>query len=219
MLDLSHEPDLGYIFYPYQTLDHPGHPRLDVIISAEPTYHHYDPQKIHLPIVSSTGDIGHISVYHPWTLQKKYRVCAGRINLIDRKGKQVEAFSFGGDLQILPDKDHTVCALVSDAPIFPLFTTLDLPMWIVGECEILLARQKADWDPQHPHDFEAHLAAVEPFVLYAACLQALQDKIDHIHTGAEELDRHGAHFVQAEIKRLREIKEWPPLQPAIGRLF
>ena len=184
MLDLSHEPDLGYIFYPYKTPEHPGHPRLDVIIPAAPTYRHFDPQKVEFHVASATGDIEHISIHHPWTMEKRYRVCACRIFLTDRKAKRVDAFSFGGDLQILSDEDHTVCALVSPAPIFPLFTTHDLPMWIVAEFEILLAQQEAHWDPQHPHDFERHLAAVDPFLLYASCLQALQNKAGNIHSGA-----------------------------------
>ena len=219
MLDLSHEPDLGYIFYPYKTPDHPGHPRLDVIIPAAPTYQHFDPQKAEFHVVSPPGDIELLSMHHPWTMGKRYRVCAGRIFLTDRKTKRVEAFTFGGDLQILSDEDHTVCALVSPAPIFPLFTTHDLPMWIVAEVEILLAQQKAHWDPQHPHSFETHLAAVDPFILYASCLQALQNKAGHIHSGVQELDRQGLHFVQTEIKRLQDKGEWPLLLPTLDELF
>jgi len=219
MLGLSHEPDLGYLFHSHETLDHPGHPRLDVIIPATPTYEHFDPQKAQFYIVSPEGDIEHLSIHHPWTMEKRYRVCAGRIVLTDRKAKRVEAFSFGGDLQILSDEDHTVCALVSAVPIFPLFTTHDLSMWIVAEFEILLAQQKAHLDPQHPHDFQTHLAAVDPFLLYASCLQALQDKANHIHTGAVEFDRQGAQFVQTEVKRLQEKGEWPLLVPALDDLF
>ena len=60
MLDLSHEPDLGYIFYPYETPDHPGHPRLDIIIHEKPTNRHFDPQKVQYKVaepqtISSTS--------------------------------------------------------------------------------------------------------------------------------------------------------------------
>ena len=192
---------------------------MDVIIPAVPTYRHFDPQKVQFQIVSSTSDIEHISIHHPWTLGERYQVCAGRIFLIDRKAKRVEAFSFGGDLQILSDAEHTVCALESAAPIFSLFTTYDLPMWITAEVEALLARQKAHWDPQLPHDFETHLAAVDPFLLYASCLQALQDKAGHLQTGAEELAHQGRHFVQTEIERLQEKRVWPLLLPTLAQLF
>ena len=210
MLDLSHEPSLGYLFYPHNVPDHPGHPRLDVIIPAVPTYRHFDPQKAQFPIVSATRDIEHISIHHPWTLRKKYQVCAGRILMTDRTTKRVEAFSCGGELQILSDEEHTICALVSDAPIFPLFTTHDLPVWIVAEIEILLAHQKAHWDPQHPHDFDTFLATVDPFLLYVSCLQAIRNKAAHLHTGAEALDQQGIQFVQTEIERLQEKGDWPP---------
>jgi hypothetical protein len=219
MLDLSHKPDLGYFFHSHETPDHPGPPRLDVIIPETPTYQHFDPQKAQFYVVSPAGDIEHLSIHHPWTMGNRYRVYAGRIILTDRKAKRVEAFSFGGDLQILSDEDHTVCALVSAVPIFPLFTTLDLPMWIVAQFEILLAQQEAHWDSQHPYDFETHLAAVDPFLLFASCLQAIQDKANHIHSGAEELDRQGRHFMQTKIKRLQEKGEWPLLLPTLDQLF
>lgn len=220
MLDLAHEPDLGYLFYPYEEMvEHPGHPRLDVIIPNTPTTRHFDPQKIQFQVVSHAGDLGRISIGHPWTLAKRYRVCAGRIICCDRKSKQVEAFSFGGDLQILSDADHTVCALQSSAPIFPLFAAHNLPMWITAEVEILLARQKAHWDPQHPYEFEAHLTTVDPFLLYASCLQALNDRVCHSYSEAEELEHQGSHFVRAEIRRLQEEGVWPFLLPTLDQLF
>ena len=215
MLDLTHEPDLGYIFYPHETPNHPGHPRLDVIIPAVPTYRHFDPQKAQFQIVSAANDVEHLTIHHPWTAGKRYRVCAGRIFITDRKAKRVEALSFGGNLQILSDAEHTACGLESAAPIFPLFTTHDLPMWIVAEVEILLAQQKAHWNPLHPHDFETHLVAVEPFLLYASCLQALQNK----HAGTEESDHQGQHFVQTEIKQLQDKGKWPVLLRTLDQLF
>lgn len=219
MLDLSHEPDLGYVFYPHEVSDLLGHPRLDVIIMATPTYRHFDPQRAQFQVVSPTNNIEHVSIHHPWSLRKKYRVCAGRILLTDRTSKCVEAFSFGGDLQILSDAEHTVCALRSPAPIFPLFTTHDLFMWITAEVEILLARQKAHWDPQHPHDFEMHLATVDPLLLYASCLQVLQDRSGHIHSGMKILDNQGQHFVQKEIQQLQEKRKWPIRLPSLDQLF
>ena len=219
MLDLTHEPDLGYVFYPNETPDHPGHPRMDVIIPAIATHQHYDPQKVQFQIVSPTKNIEHLIVHHPWTLGKKYQVCAGRILLTDHTAKCVEAFSFGGNLQIFTNDKHTVCALKSDAPIIPLFTTHDLPMWIVAEVEILLAQQRAHWNPQHPHDFETHLATVNPFLLYISCLYALQARVKHGYSRAEQLDHQGLDFVQTEIKRLQEKGKLPSVVPSLDQLF
>ena len=219
MLDLTHEPDLGFIFSPHDMAHHPGHPRLDIIIPAEPTFRHFDPQKVEFQIVSAAGDIGHLCIHHPWSMGRRYQVCAGLIFVRDRIAKVVEAFSFGGDLQIFSDEEHTVCALVSPAPIFPLFTTLDLPMWLVAEFEILLAEQKAHCDPRHPHDFDAQLAGAKPFLLYASCLQALQRKMQQVHSGAEELDRQGRRFVLEEIARFQAEGAWPLKLPTLDELF
>jgi hypothetical protein len=219
MLDLSHEPDLGYVFYPHETPDHAGFPRLDLIIPAKPTYRHFDPQNVRFQVVSPTRDIDHISVHHPWTLGDSYQVCAGRIFVADRNAKQFEAFSFGGRLEILSDTNHTVCALQSAAPIFQVTLAHDLPQWIVVEAEILLAQQRAHWDPQHPHAFETHLATVDPLILYASCLQAIEAKATHMDNGATELDRHGFHFVQTEIKWLKNSGKWPLVLPSLDELF
>lgn len=216
MLDLTHEPDLGYIFYPPETHHHPGHPRLDVIIPATPTYRHFDPQKVRFQVTSPSGGITQLTIHHPWTMGKLYRVCAGRIFVTDRVPKVVEAFSFGGELQILSDAEHTVCALTSTAPIFALIELDDLPMWITAEVEGLLARQKAHWNPQQPHNFETHLATLDPLLVYASCLQTLQHQPWPEHDGAEF---DGPHFVQAEIKRLQTKGKWPVAVPSLDQLF
>lgn len=216
MLDLTEEPDLGYVFYPYEIPHYPGHPRLDIIIPAVPTYRHFDPQKAQFRVVSFPNKLEQITIHHPWSSGKKFHVCAGRIYVSDRIHKQVEAFSFGGELQILSTEEHTVCALTSTAPIFALIEAHNLPMWLTAEAEILLAKQKAHWDPQHPHDFETHLMTVDPFLLYASCLQALQDKAWPTQS---ENNLHGPHFVKEEIKRLQEERRWPLFDSTLNQLF
>jgi hypothetical protein len=139
--------------------------------------------------------------------------------LSDRTGKRVEAFSFGGDLQILSDDEHTVCALKSTAPIFSLFKIHDLPMWITAEVEIILARQKAHWDPMHPHDFEEHVAMLDPFLLYACCLKFIQDRRCNLYLEEEKLDHQGEQFIESEIQRLKGNGQWPLLLPMPDELF
>ena len=78
MLDLSHEPDLGYFFYPHEVENHPGRPRLDIILREIPTERHYDPQQAHFKVITSSGYLEQISIHHPWLLAARYRVCAGR---------------------------------------------------------------------------------------------------------------------------------------------
>ena len=218
-LDFEHEPDLGYIFYPPDNPEHPGHPRLDVIIPEQPTYRHFDPQKVHFHVAHKTLGIVQLTVHHPWTLNKTYRVCGGRVTIVDRDDKRVEAFSLGGDLEIKTDAERTICTLVSPAPIFPLFTTHDLSMWITDEIEILLAQRRAQWDPQHPHSFEMHLATVDPLTLYASCLQALHEKFAGITLTPGSLEYRGQHFVDAEIERLQKSNKWPTMPQPLEELL
>ena len=216
MLDLTHEPDLGYIFYPPEAPHHPGHPRLDVILPKSPTYRHFDPQKVRYQIASPSDGVTQLTIHHPWTFENSYRVCAGRIFVTDRVSKVVEAFSFGGELHLLSTAEHTVCALTSAAPIFALFEAHDLAMWLTAEVESLFARQKAQWDPKHSRDFESHLTTLDPVFLYANCLQTLQQQPWPAHSGSKT---NGPRFVQEEIKRLQAKGTWPPDVPSLNQLF
>lgn len=203
------EPDLGYYFYPPPAPGHPGHPRMDVTLARTPSYEHFDPVRATYFIAARKAGVETLTVCHPWSQGKRFRVCAGRVSLVDRRGKTVEAFSMGGDLDITARRDWTLCALSSAAPIFPLSSPFDLAMWLTAEFEILLAQQKAHWDPAHPHSFEEHLAAANPLQLYCCSLQALENKSRAIHCGSEALDRAGRHFLREEISRLKREELWP----------
>jgi len=213
MLDISHEPDLGYIFYPSEIRHYPGHPRLDVILTELPTERHFDPTKVQFQIVSSPGHTAHLTVHHPWTAHEKYRVGAGRIFIMDRIDKKVEAFSFGGELQIFSDQQRTICALTSTAPIMELHAIHNLPMWLASEVEILLAEQIANWQMHHHNVVDMQPDHVDPFLLYVSCLQALHEKSWPDEYGV------GPHFVQDEIKRLQVAGRWPLLVPALAQLL
>ena len=216
MLDVSHEPDLGFIFYPSEIPHYPGHPRLDVILTEHPTERHFDPTKVQYQIASPQNRIEHLTIHHPWTSGNKYRVCAGRIFIADRIGKRVEAFTFGGELQVFSDQQHTICALISSAPILDLCAAHNLPMWLTAEVEILLAEQKAHGSSHHDDEVDLHLASLDPLLLYASCLQALHDKS---WPARDEASVEGPHFVQAEIQRLQQSGEWPLLVPALPQLL
>lgn len=218
-VDLTQEPDLGYHFYPYEVEDHPGHLRMDVILNAVPTYRHFDPLKAQYPVAALEGGIDRITVCHPWRQGSRYRACAGRVILSDRFGKTVEAFSFGGDLQIETMADRSICALVSTAPIFPLYSTMDLPMCLTAEVEILLACLKARANRDRPFAFEEHLAAADPFQLYTCCLQALLEKGYESHSGDRELDHHVEHFLRSERRRLLQDNRWPRADCTLEQLF
>ncbi len=212
-------PDLGYHFYPPQEMHHPGHPRLDVFLSARPSGQHFDPLRAEYPAPAAHGGIEALTVQHPWSRAKQYRVCAGRILLTDRLGKRVEAFSYGGDLQIETRALQTHCALRSAAPIFALYGPLGLPMWLAAETEILLACLEARVDRQGARDFDERLARMAPQTLYVCSLQALLEKWCHSRSGSRALDRQGEHFIHEEIARLQESGSWPRAGCSMAELF
>jgi hypothetical protein len=218
-IDIAHEPDIGYLFYPSEQPNHPGHPRLDVIIPAKPTHRHFDPQTAEYLTVSSSETIQHTHLHHPWTMEKQMRVITGRIFITDRKQKRVEAFSFGGHLEIGGDDTRTVCALESPAPIFPLFTIYDLSTWFVSEVEVLMAQRRAHWDPKQPHLFDKRLAAASPFLLYLSCLQAIQDRFKKNPQAYDKLTRQGVHFVTNEIQQLQNNPAFPLSIPPVAELL
>jgi len=215
MLDISHEPDLGYIFFPSEIPHYPGHPRLDVILTELPTERHFDPTRVQYQIVSRQNRAEHLSVHHPWTAGELYRVGVGRIFIRDRIDKTVEAFSFGGELRIFSDPPRTICVLTSPAPIFDLWQTPSLPMWLTAEVEILLAEQKVKGLQSTRDELDLHLGKVDPFLLYASCLKALHDKSWPL---SEDEYGAGPHFVRNEIKRIEQAGNWPLLVPSLAEL-
>lgn len=220
MLGLIHEPDQGLGYQLYDTAGHIGYRRLDVIIDETPTDRHFDPERVECNVVTPSNDVKPLKIRHPWTLGKRYAVCAGRILASDHTGKHVEAFSFGGQLQVQTTDERTTCRLESTAPIFPLYAPHDLSVWFTDKVEGILAKQRADWDPAHPHIFEEHLAALDPFTLYASSLQTLQNRPHHLYSDvASEMDHEGEHFVRQEIARLQALGRWPLRVPSPDELF
>jgi hypothetical protein len=111
------ETELGYRFDPpEQTTPY----RLSVWLRAAPTGRHYDPESVQCLVTTSPDSVEPLSIEHPWSLANAYQVSAGRIVLSDRKAKPVEAFTFGGQLQIDSTATVTQCTFDSTAPILPL---------------------------------------------------------------------------------------------------
>ncbi|MEJ2750701.1 MAG: hypothetical protein P8183_22760 [Anaerolineae bacterium] len=212
------EPDLGYYYHPGTANRFPGHPQLDIFLHEVPTQRHFDPEQVHFEAVGSGRPEG-LSISHPWTGLRQFRICAGRIYIDDRKHKRVEAFSFGGTLQITPGHDVTVCHLTSPAPIFDLVDLDSLSTAFVSEAEVLLAERRADWDPQQPHTFEQHLATAVPLELYACCLVTLHKKfaphLDLYDNTYHEL----VEFAASEMKYLQKTGQWPALVPPLEEIL
>ncbi|MCA9933230.1 MAG: hypothetical protein KC415_04870 [Anaerolineales bacterium] len=201
--------ELGYHFYPSE-IGHPmAHSRLDISLFAHPTQRHYDPERADFRVMGLDGGREHLTLSHNWHGPRDYRVCAGRILLHDRKGKLVEAFSFGGKLTIINQDDLTLCTLTSTAPILNLVTSQTAVTRLVSEFEALLARQEAAW-VHHPFAFQKKLASLEPDRLFAAGLLSMSHAYAEIPPNARNGNiREEDHIVHELIAALKKHSLWP----------
>jgi hypothetical protein len=209
---MSSSLDFGYSFEPPAPAGYPVHRRLTVVLRPRPTERHYDPERAEWPVVSPHGELDRLTVFHPWPVSSEQRAALGRIILADRKGKAVEAFSFGGTLRITASDEQVVAVLESPAPILPLLPPQTVAEALVDEIEILLARRRAHWDSQpQPHAaaaFEERLARAEPLALYQACLAALRAQLAATPAAFHDAEHHLAGFVRREIAALEQAGHW-----------
>lgn len=170
--------NFGYAFEPECSPDHPAHTRLRLVLRAHPTRAHYDPEHVTLPILTPAGDLETLRVYHPWPADQTYRAAAGRLIALDRVGKEVEAFSFGGTVRLTAAPDYVLLQLESPAPILALQFPGSVSDHLALAVEGLLAQRRAAADMAgQPQRFEARLAQAAPAELYQACLHALQARL------------------------------------------
>lgn len=215
--------ELGYVFWPIQYPHSLGHPRLDITLSNVPSNLHFDPKEVHLYITPSLDktqpkSIEHLKISHPWTHRTSYRVAPGMLFIEDRKGKKVEAYSFGGNLQIKSDDATTKCIIESEAPILEIIETNPVVMMLVEEVEIIFAKRRVIW----AHDregFEARLADIHPELLYASCLVELRAKFNSSHIS----DGTGFYeFIKSIDREMRSrVQEglWPDKVPSISEIL
>jgi hypothetical protein len=216
-IDISHEPDLGYVFYPATAENNFGGTRFDVILSEHPTRQHYDPESIQVT-VARQNDTDPIHI-HFTTPPGHFRVCPGRILLTDRTGKHVTAFCFGGDLHIIHQPPETICVIQSPVSILDLSLYPSTDMLFANEVEILMAQRRAAWNPQQPYLFEQHMAQVDPAMLFAACLDALAAKFASMPHVTDPLRRHFVHLLHQEIKSWQQDGRWPAPVPPLEELL
>jgi hypothetical protein len=209
----------GYYFHPARQAGSAGHPQLDINLYEEATKEHFDPQRATFWVVGSDGDVVQTTIRHPWRGQQHLRVCAGRIIMVDRKGKVVEAFSLGGDLKVTVHDSYTGCELTSSAPIIHLQNTQDLPTDLVNEFEALLARLHARWYDDDT-GFKTKLATIDPFTLFVAGLVAIKEQLDqtlaHLH---DDRHRQASHLIDQAIETIQKNGKWPATPPNLSDLL
>ncbi|MEJ2149397.1 MAG: hypothetical protein P8Z40_07935 [Chloroflexota bacterium] len=211
--------ELGYLLHGRQHPSELGFPELTINITSQPTGQHFDPEHVVFPVVDPLGQIGHLTVFHPWRQGKTYRVCAGRIVLRDRLNKRVEAFSFGGELEVTTEKSHTACLLRSPAPIFELVDLDGLSVTFISTLESLLARQRVTWDCDDA-GYEHRLASVKPDALFTAALVGVAAQLDHTPSEGRGEHLHGeAAEIDKAIENMQAVGLWPPVPPTLDDLL
>ena len=169
-------PKIGYLFH-HPNISHPVDKfRLDIFITSESTEMHFDVLRATFPIFTPQNTVSTLKVSDPWKYEDYDCVCPGRVIMEDRRGKKEEAFSFGGDLQITSKESHTVCSLVSQAPILYITGGMKMDELFVEEVEILLAEQRAKFADHQV--FKNQFCQTDPLELYTACLRGLREKIE-----------------------------------------
>lgn len=216
---------LGYVFHPQPDPRALGYRGLGFNLYARPTERHFDPEQATLTVVQhAEAGAARLTLNHPWEGATVLRVCAGHVELRDRRDQTVEAFALGGELRVTNHDDHTACDLTSTAPLFevaaaPGIDAEDAVALLVEEIEALLALRSAHWAAE-PGTFELRLAAVEPGLLYAVALATIDERIHHIPIDRRpEQYRLASMAVHTEMRRLRDAGMWPATVPPLDAVL
>ena len=210
------DTELGYSIHPGDDFGSEWGWQLDINLYQHPTGEHFDPERMDLWMVGHDGEVGQTTVTHPWHGQRQLRICTGRIILHDRKNKAIEAFSFGGEIEILSEETCTNCRLTSPVPIVELVDSHDIQTMLVFEFEALLAMLEAHWGDNEAA-FKRKLAAVQPDILFAAGAVAIQARFRRLP--ATESRRQVLHFLEQTIQEMQADDKWPSSVPALADLL
>ncbi|MEJ2551064.1 MAG: hypothetical protein P8Z42_10170 [Anaerolineales bacterium] len=217
------EAELGYRFVAGRNPQSIGYRRLEINILCAPSERHFDPKITQIPIFTLKDSvrphkIDQLEIYHPWVYRDTYQVAPGLVTLADRKGKKVEAYTFGGKLTIDSDENCTTCVLQSDAPIIEINHANPAIMKFIDEVEIILAEQRAN-RAADLEDFEARLEKVPVSKLYVACLMELKKKIGGAQAGGDFVDRKLADIIDEERQFMRKEGSWPEKPPSFSEML
>ena len=216
MTELNEEPKMGYWYH--HSGHAPGALRLDIAISKVPSGMHFDPSVVHLAVKCNQDSIERLAIHHPWTFANTYQACAGLVEIVDRRGKKEEAYTFGGSLTIKSQDTVTTCVLESPAPILEISSANSISMMFIEEIEILFAKRKAVL-LYESHNYEELLANADPLALYLACLKDLDEKFDNFNHKEDPRILQFINFLHAEKKRLKDESHAFDLSPELEEIL
>ena len=208
--NLAIENNLGYVFTPGRRPSEPGYSRLDIALRDTPSEHHFDPSSVRA-MVAHEQTVDYWTIEHAWSGEKSLRICAGPLDLADRKNKRVEIFSFGGQLAIEGQDTLTSIVFTSPAPILILRAVESVSSLLAQEAEILLAQRCAALE-SHPGEFDRRLIEVDPMVLYRSILHAVLARLEALPRNDIELWQQFQHMLKVETRILQDEFHNEPCQ-------
>ena len=215
---ITGQPEYGYWYTPSESEDAPGGCCLDIVIFETPTGQHFDPHYVTVTAKTENG-LETVRFHHPWEFHQAYQLCAGMVEMVDRRGEKEKAFTFGGQVSLKVQPDWTQLTLESTAPIFEISEVNSLKWLWVDEVEILLAEGRAAFTGSR-YEFEQRLADADPSALYAACLEALIQRFETLALSSRELQiTRLLHALQAEKRRLIESGQMAKLPPVLEKIL
>lgn len=218
MQPLTQEYDLGYIFYPPENQQDPGHPRLDIKMRAEPTYRHFDPEHVLISVFSPSEGLQNLKLQHPWTGIDQYHIFPGRVTMQDRLNETATAFTFGGELKIETQEEKTTCILTSSAPILGLIFDQAISVLLTEQAEIFLAELRAGW-AHNPEVLEKALSEADPMEFYGVFLNALRDKFKYYPKLEDPIGRAFLHYLYVTSHQIHDAQIARQNSQALSSLF
>jgi len=199
--------DLGFTLLPPLHPGSPGYDGLLVVIRKKPTDKHFDPNKLILPLYNEEDEIDWktLSIL---SLPEADRICPGRVILADRLDKQLEFFTFGGQLKVMTEGEDLLCAIGSPAPILELVEEEEtVANWLAAESEAVWAEVRAAWGIQD-EEFERRLARADPLALYTATLHTILSRWER-NPALQEAHQHLWDALSQEKHWLKTQGLWP----------
>ncbi len=159
---------------------HPGSPGgrlLLVAMRRKPTAAHYDPEGLTLLLADERGALGPVALHRDAQFARPSQVCPGRISIVDRVGKQLDFYSFGGlctVVRVTEPEPFTLFIVESLAPILALNSLMGhrVEDQLVNSTEALFARLRARYAALRL-DMLPVLSKIPPLSLYGACIESM----------------------------------------------
>jgi hypothetical protein len=209
----------GYFLLPPPHPASPGYTGLLVAIRSTPSGKHFDPEKLHLPVVTAQGNPEMVTLERAPASTLAHRVRMGEVLLTDRRDRRAEFFTFGGSLETAELADETVYSLRSPAPILLLTRDLEsLPDQFVSEVQVELNTLRMQGHAQAESVFDKRLASIAPQILYGAALRTLSEKYAHAHALHETYPAF-YKMLTREIEWLQAHDMWDAQTPTLEQLF